>query len=80
MLFLANAIMKSPQQALFWSAMLGAATLVLSPFGVLSGAAVALVTLSAGLAPGARALIASVAGAVLLSVFTDQWSAFGLLC
>ncbi len=78
MLFLANAIMKSPQQALFWSAMLGAATLVLSPFGVLSGAAIALVTLSAGLVPGARALIASLAGAALLSVFTDQWSAFSL--
>lgn len=78
MLFLANAIMKSPQQALMWSAMLGAATLVLSPFGVLSGAAIALVTLSAGLVPGARALIASLMGAVLLSVFTDQWSAFGL--
>lgn len=78
MLFLANAIMKSPQQALMWSAMLGAATLVLSPFGVLSGAAIALVTLAAGLVPGIRALLASLAGAVLLAVFTDQWSAFGL--
>ncbi len=61
-----------------WSAMLGAATLVLSPFGVLSGAAIALVTLAAGLVPGSRALLASLAGAALLSVFTDQWSAFGL--
>jgi len=78
MLFLANAIMKSPQQALMWSAMLGAATLVLSPFGVLSGAAIALVTLAAGLVPGSRALLASLAGAALLAVFTDQWSAFGL--
>jgi hypothetical protein len=78
MLFLANAIMKSPQQALVWSAMLGAATLVLSPFGVLSGAAIALVTLAAGLVPGSRALLASLAGAALLAVFTDQWSAFGL--
>ena len=63
MLFLANAIMKSPQQALMWSAMLGAATLVLSAFGVLSGAAIALVTLAAGLVPGVRALLASLAGA-----------------
>ncbi len=61
-----------------WSAMLGAATLVLSPFGVLSGAAIALVTLAAGLVPGIRALLASLAGAALLAVFTDQWSAFGL--
>lgn len=61
-----------------WSAMLGAATLVLSPFGVLSGAAIALVTLAAGLVPGSRALLASLAGAALLAVFTDQWSAFGL--
>lgn len=78
MLFLANAIMKSPQQALMWSAMLGAATLVLSPFGVLSGAAIALVTLAAGLMPGIRALLASLAGAALLAAFSDQWSAFGL--
>ncbi len=78
MLFLANAIMKSPQQALMWSAMLGAATLVLSAFGVLSGAAIALVTLAAGLVPGVRALLASLAGAAVLSVFTEQWSAFGL--
>lgn len=78
MLFLANTIMKSPQQALMWSAMLGAATLVLSPFGVLSGAAIALVTLAAGLVSGVRALLASLAGAVLLAVFTEQWSAFGL--
>lgn len=61
-----------------WSAMLGAATLVLSPFGVLSGAAIALVTLAAGLVLGSRALLASLAGAALLAVFTDQWSAFGL--
>ncbi|MBP7900549.1 MAG: DUF2232 domain-containing protein [Gammaproteobacteria bacterium] len=78
MLFLAKAIMKSPQQALMWSAMLGAATLVLSPFGVLSGAAVALVTLAAGLVPGLRALLASMAGAGLLTVFTGQWSTFSL--
>ncbi len=78
MLFLANTIMKSPQQALMWSAMLGAATLVLSPIGVLSGASIALVTLAAGLVPGSRALLASLAGAALLAVFTDQWSAFGL--
>lgn len=78
MLFLAKAIMKSPQQALMWSAMLGAATLVLSPFGVLSGAAIALVTLAAGLVPGLRALLASIAGAGLLTVFTGQWSTFSL--
>jgi len=78
MLFLAKVIMKSPQQALFVSAMLGAATLVLAPFGLLSGAAIALVTLSAGLMPGFRALVASGVGAGLLAVFTDQWSAFGL--
>lgn len=78
MLFLANAIMKSPQQALVWSVMLGAATLVLSPFGVLSGAAIALVTLVVGLVPGSRVLLASLAGAALLAVFTDQWSAVGL--
>lgn len=78
MLFLAKAIMKSPQQALMWSAMLGAATLVLSPFGVLSGAAIALVTLAAGLVPGLRALLASMAGAGLLTVFTGQWSTFSL--
>lgn len=78
MLFLANAIMKTPQQALLWSAMLGAATLVFSLFGVLSGAAVALITLSAGLMPGIRALMASLAGAGILAVFTDQWSALAL--
>lgn len=74
MLFLANAIMKSPQQALIWSAVLGAATLVLSPFGLLSGAAIALVTLSAGLMPGVKSLLAALLGGVMMAIFTEHWS------
>lgn len=74
MLFLANAIMKSPQQALMWSAVLGAVTLVLSPFGLLSGAAIALVTLSAGLMPGVKSLLAALLGGVIMAVFTEHWS------
>ncbi len=64
MLFLAKAIMKDPNWSLMICAGLGAATLVFSPVGFLAGAAIALVTLAAGLTPGARAL-----GATLIAGF-----------
>jgi len=62
MLFLAKAVMQSPNRALMWAFMLGAATLVLSPVGLLSGAVIALVTLAAGLQPGIRVLLATLLG------------------
>lgn len=54
--------MQSPNRALMWAFMLGAATLVLSPVGLLSGAVIALVTLAAGLQPGIRVLLATLLG------------------
>jgi hypothetical protein len=62
MLFLAKAVMQSPNRALLWAFVLGAATIVLSPVGVLSGAVIALVTLAAGLQPGVRVLLATLLG------------------
>lgn len=62
MLFLAKAVMQSPNRALMWAFILGAATLVLSPVGLLSGAVIALVTLAAGLQPGIRVLFATLLG------------------
>lgn len=76
MLFLANALMQSPMRAMLGCFALGAATLVLSPIGLLSGAAIALVVLAAGLHAGLRAFAASAAGGLLLSVVlatTDSW-------
>ena len=68
MLFLAKAVMQSPTRALTWAFMLGAATLVLSPIGLLSGAVIALVTLAAGLQSGARVLFATLLGGSLASL------------
>jgi hypothetical protein len=68
MLFLAKAVMQSPTRALTWAFMLGAATLVLSPVGLLSGAVIALVTLAAGLQSGARVLFATLLGGSLASL------------
>lgn len=68
MLFLAKAVMQSPTRALTWAFVLGAATLVLSPIGLLSGAVIALVTLAAGLQSGARVLFATLLGGSLASL------------
>lgn len=62
MLFLAKAVMQSPNRALLWAFMLGAATIVLSPVGILSGAVIALVILAAGLQSGVRVLLATLFG------------------
>lgn len=78
MLFLANAVMKSPQFALLWTAVLGAATLMVSLFGLLSGAAVALVTLAVGLNAGIRTLMATLVGAAVVASLTAQWTTLGL--
>jgi uncharacterized protein YybS (DUF2232 family) len=68
MLFLAKAVMQSPNRALLWAFMLGAATIVLSPVGILSGAVIALVTLAAGLQPGVRVLLATLLGGGFASI------------
>lgn len=60
--------MQSPNKALLWAFMLGAATLVLSPVGILSGAVIALVTLAAGLKPGVRVLLATLFGGAFASL------------
>lgn len=76
MLFLAKAVMKDPKWSLMMSALLGAATLVLSPVGLLSGAAVALVTLVAGLNPGFKAFVATIFAGFVMSLFfgsSMQW-------
>lgn len=76
MLFLAKAIMKDPKWSLMISALLGAATLVLSPVGLLSGAAIALVTLAAGLNSGFKAFIATISAGFVMSLFLGssmQW-------
>ncbi len=76
MLFLAKAIMQSPNRALMWAFMLGAATLVLSPVGLLSGALIVLVTLAAGLQPGIRALSVTLLGGGLASLVLGSINAF----
>jgi hypothetical protein len=76
MLFLAKAIMQSPNLALMWAFMLGAATLVLSPVGLLSGALIVLVTLAAGLQPGIRALSVTLLGGGLASLVLGSINAF----
>jgi uncharacterized protein YybS (DUF2232 family) len=68
MLFLAKAVMQSPNRALLWAFMLGAVTIVLSPVGILSGAVIALVTLAAGLQPGVRVLLATLLGGGFASI------------
>lgn len=78
MLFLANAVMKSPVQALLWSALLGAATVFFSLFGLLSGAVIALVTLAVGLNAGIRALLATLAGAFAFALMIEQTTQFTL--
>jgi hypothetical protein len=76
MLFLAKAIMQSSNRALMWAFMLGAATLVLSPVGLLSGALIVLVTLAAGLQPGIRALSVTLLGGGLASLVLGSINAF----
>jgi len=68
MLFLARNVMQSPTKALLMCALLGGLTLVLSPIGFLSGAAIAPVTLVAGLQPGIKVLLATVASGAITSL------------
>lgn len=67
MLFLANLIMRDPKWSLMMCAGLGFATLIFAPVGLLAGSAIALVTLSAGLTYGVRALAVTVAAGFLIS-------------
>lgn len=67
MLFLANLIMRDPKWSLMMCAGLGVATLIFAPVGFLAGSAIALVTLSAGLTYGIRALAVTAAAGLLIS-------------
>lgn len=76
MLFLANMIMKDPRWSLMMCAGLGSATLIFSPVGFLAGAAVALVTLAAGLSHGLRALAVTLLAGFLVSWLQDSMPQF----
>lgn len=73
MIALAKRFMQSPKQAYFWSAILGASTLIISPVGVIAGALIALITLAEGLQAGIKSVLFTALGGLLTALtFSGQ--------
>lgn len=76
MTFLARAILQSQQRALLLALLLGALTLLVSPVGILAGAAIALVVLVLGSSQGVKMLLATGLGGAIMTLVTGSGSAW----
>lgn len=76
MIFLARAILQSQQRALLVAMLLGALTLLVSPVGILAGAAIALVVLVLGSGQGMKMLLATGLGGAVMTLVAGSGTAW----